>query len=122
MRNGPVDTNCLFCGARIELRYSIDGRPRRFCDSTCYRRWKGDATPRPAREFGLTARQLQVVKLLWEGRSYKQIAFELGLSYATVKTYMYGIGKDLGLSGMVAVALWYERTVAPKVRRDTIPA
>lgn len=77
---------------------------------------------RQDRVYGLTRRQLSVVEKLWAGKSYKEIAWELGISYGSVKTHMHEAAKALGLSRMVAMVLWYERTVAPSVRRDTIPA
>jgi DNA-binding NarL/FixJ family response regulator len=41
-------------------------------------------------------RQKQILELLLEGLSYKQIAFKLGLTYGTVKVYMAELTKRTG--------------------------
>lgn len=56
--------------------------------------------PAPAfqtpREAGLTARQIDVMRLLLEGRSNKQICVELGLALGTVKSHVAAILQLLG--------------------------
>ena len=54
----------------------------------------------------LTARELQVVKLIVKGMRYKEIAKSLGLSYETVKTYVGRIRKKLNVSSKTEVAMW----------------
>jgi|TARA_R110002051_G_scaffold181247_1_gene250705 DNA-binding CsgD family transcriptional regulator len=57
-------------------------------------------------ETKLTARELQVVKLIVKGMRYKEIAQSLGLSYETVKTYVGRIRKKLNVSSKTEVAMW----------------
>lgn len=54
----------------------------------------------------LTARELEVIRQIVKGKTYKEIAVSLGLGYETVKTYAARIRKKLGFSSKVLVALW----------------
>jgi DNA-binding NarL/FixJ family response regulator len=68
-------------------------------------RLRGDA--RPADE-ALTPRQTEILRLLAEGRSTKEIAYELGLSAKTVETHRAQIMDRLGirdLAGLVRHAI-----------------
>jgi DNA-binding CsgD family transcriptional regulator len=56
--------------------------------------------------WGLTERELQVVKLVGTCMTYSEIAEELELGYETVKTYAGRVRKKLGLKSKVAIALW----------------
>jgi two-component system, NarL family, nitrate/nitrite response regulator NarL len=56
----------------------------------------------------LTRREREVLSLVAEGRTAREIARELYLSYATVKTHLHNIYDKLGVSdraGAVSVAL-----------------
>jgi len=48
--------------------------------------------------FGLTPRQLEVLKVLMQGKSNKEIALELSLSEVTVKVHISAIFKSLNVS------------------------
>jgi DNA-binding NarL/FixJ family response regulator len=65
----------------------------------------GEAEPA---EFGLTARQAEVLGLMAQGKSNRDIADALGLSEGTVKIHMTAIFKSLGVSSrtqaMVVIA------------------
>lgn len=54
----------------------------------------------------LTARELDVIRQLVKGKTYKEIAVSLDLGYETVKTYAARIRKKLGFNSKVLVALW----------------
>lgn len=54
----------------------------------------------------LTTRELEVVKHIVSGKTYKEIAVSLGLGYETVKTYAARIRKKLGFNSKVLIALW----------------
>ena len=54
----------------------------------------------------LTARELDVVKLIVSGMRYREIADSLGLSYETVKTYVGRIRKKLGVGSKTEIAMW----------------
>lgn len=52
---------------------------------------------------GLSAQQMTVLLLLWEGLGIKQVATEMGLSSRTVKNYHAHICEKWGVSGRVAM-------------------
>lgn len=60
------------------------------------------ASPRPA---GLTARQHDVLRLLREGRSTKDIARQLGLAVPTVKTHLAALYRLLGARNRVEAVM-----------------
>jgi DNA-binding NarL/FixJ family response regulator len=55
-------------------------------------------------------REIEVAALVARDWSNKQIARELGMAEATVKTHLYRLGQKLSVSSRVGVALWYVRT------------
>lgn len=60
------------------------------------------------RSDGLTAREIQVLKLIAEGNSSKQLAFELGISFKTAVCHRYNIMEKLNIhdvSGLVRYAI-----------------
>lgn len=63
----------------------------------------------PARSEELTARELDVLRLLAEGRANKVIAAELSLSERTVRTHVSSILAKLGLNSRTQAALWAVR-------------
>lgn len=57
----------------------------------------------------LTPRQIEVVRLVAECRSNKEIAFALGRAPGTVKAHLRSVGRKLGFAGQGArtrMALW----------------
>ena len=67
-----------------------------------------DVTGSPRQTGRLSPREQQVLQLIADGSENKQIARELGLSEATVKTYIRGVFERLGVSSRaeaVAVGL-----------------
>ncbi len=44
----------------------------------------------------LSAREVQILRVLAEGKVYKQIAAELGLSTSTVRTHLHNIYGKIG--------------------------
>ncbi|MBI3206914.1 MAG: response regulator transcription factor [Myxococcales bacterium] len=69
---------------------------------------EGCATNRPSRGLlaGLSARELQVVRLVASGMSNKEIGATLGIVDRTVETYRLRIGRKLGLTGAAALTRW----------------
>lgn len=61
---------------------------------------------RPSSCSILTAREVDVLKLIKQGRSNKQIANELGISIKTVKTHVSSILNKLSLSDRTQAALF----------------
>jgi DNA-binding NarL/FixJ family response regulator len=79
----------------------------------CYLVSAASAAPRPSGERGegvdsLSAREIQVLQLVADGKSNKDIGEELGLSALTVKSHLARIARKLGTGDraeMVATAL-----------------
>src|SRR4051794_35632186 len=67
------------------------------------------AAAEPDAAEGLTARELDVLRLLGEGRANKEIAAELALSERTTRTHVSSILSKLGLSSRTQAALWAVR-------------
>jgi DNA-binding NarL/FixJ family response regulator len=68
---------------------------------------KARSEQRPAAE--LSDRQLEVLKLIAEGKPNKQIARALGISEKTVKGHVTAILQALGVTDRTQAALWAER-------------
>jgi len=56
----------------------------------------GTARARPVDPCPLSGREMDVLKRLSEGKVYKQIARELGLSTSTVRTHLHNVYRKLG--------------------------
>ncbi len=54
----------------------------------------------------LSFRERQVVELIQQAKSNKEIAYELCLTVGTVKEYVYHIFRKLGVSNRTQLALW----------------
>jgi DNA-binding NarL/FixJ family response regulator len=66
---------------------------------------KADEAGAAAHVAQLTPQQLRVLNMIAEGLLNKQIAYELGVSEATVKAHMTAIMRKLGVSNRTQVAL-----------------
>jgi DNA-binding NarL/FixJ family response regulator len=71
--------------------------------------------PAPAlrRDDALSARELQVLRLIAQGLANKQIGRELGISERTVKVHVGNVFRRLGVADRTSAALW---------ARDHLPA
>ena len=58
---------------------------------------------------GLTARELDVVALIGEGKANKEIALQLGIGERTARTHVSNILRKLGLTSRTQLALWAVR-------------
>jgi DNA-binding NarL/FixJ family response regulator len=63
----------------------------------------------------LTARELDVVALVGEGKANKEIAFELGIGERTARTHVSNILRKLGLTSRTQLALWAIRERPPSL-------
>ncbi len=71
-----------------------------------------DGQPAPRRSdpaFNLTARQLEVLRLIVEGRSNKEIARTLHVAHATVKVHLAAIFRALQVENRTQAAITAER-------------
>ena len=60
----------------------------------------------------LSRRQREVVQLVARGMLNKEIAYELHLTYATVKEYLFRIFRKVGVSNRTELVVWgYEHGV-----------
>ena len=54
----------------------------------------------------LSFRERQIVQLIQQAKSNKEIAYELRLTVGTVKEYIYHIFRKLGVNNRTELALW----------------
>lgn len=66
----------------------------------------GERRPRGQRDAGLSAREEEVVRLVAEGLSNKQIAAQLQLSVRTVESHVRHALAKLGLANRTQLATW----------------
>ena len=64
------------------------------------------AVPDPYRTVKLTDREHEVVKQIAQGRTYKEIAADLGISEKTVATYRERAAEKLGLKTRAELVRW----------------
>ena len=69
----------------------------------------------------LTARELDVLRLLGQGRANKEIAAELGLGERTARTHVSSILAKLGLNSRTQAALWAVREGLVDVGEPSAP-
>jgi DNA-binding NarL/FixJ family response regulator len=62
----------------------------------------------------LSFRERQIVELIQQAKSNKEIAHELCLSVGTVKEYLYHIFRKLGVTNRTQLALW-GRSYSPEL-------
>jgi DNA-binding NarL/FixJ family response regulator len=82
-------------------------------DAALGRRLVGSLEPaQDGAEAELTAREVDVLRLLGEGYANKSIARELGISERTTRTHVSRILAKLGLTSRTQAALWVARNEA----------
>ncbi|HDR8860986.1 TPA: response regulator transcription factor [Burkholderia territorii] len=62
----------------------------------------------------LTPRQRDVLRLLAEGKSNKQICRVLNVAEGTIKNHLYALFRQIGVSNRTEAALWLARHVPPQ--------
>lgn len=70
---------------------------------------RSQKTPEPADSHGLTARQLEILRLIVRGKSTREIANGLGLSVKTVETHRSQIMKRLQIFDVAGLVLFAVR-------------
>ena len=66
----------------------------------------GTSRPRASAPAGLSARELDVVRLVADGRANKAIAAELHLSVRTVESHVRHVLAKVGLDNRTQLATW----------------
>lgn len=69
----------------------------------------------------LTPRQLEVLRLLAEGKSNKQICRALNVAEGTIKNHLYALFRQIGVSNRTEAALWLARRVSSEAARTPLP-
>jgi DNA-binding NarL/FixJ family response regulator len=72
---------------------------------------KGSATTRVRIQEGLTRREQQLVPLIAQGLTNKEIAKQLNLSEQTIKNHIHRIIQKVGSHDRMSVGEWYQRAV-----------
>ena len=91
--------------AVMQGQYWLEGRPVQNLVQVL-RDLTVQTTPPPRKTFGLTARELEVVTLITEGCTNKDIARQFGISEETVKRHLTNIFNKLGVGNRLELALF----------------
>ena len=91
--------------AVMDGHYWLDGRPVQNLVQVL-RDLAAQTAPLPRRTYGLTARELEVVTLITEGCTNKDIAKSFGISEETVKRHLTNIFNKLGVGNRLELALF----------------
>jgi DNA-binding NarL/FixJ family response regulator len=91
--------------AVMQGQYWLEGRPVQNLVQVL-RDLTAQTAPPPRKTFGLTARELEVVTLITEGCTNKDIAKSFGISEETVKRHLTNIFNKLGVGNRLELALF----------------
>jgi len=91
--------------AVMQGQYWLEGRPVQNLVQVL-RDLTAQTAPVPRKTFGLTARELEVVGLITEGCTNKDIARTFGISEETVKRHLTNIFNKLGVGNRLELALF----------------
>ena len=91
--------------AVMDGQYWLEGRPVQNLVQVL-RDLSAQTAPPPRKTFGLTARELEVVNLITEGCTNKDIAKQFGISEETVKRHLTNIFNKLGVGNRLELALF----------------
>lgn len=100
--------------AVMQGQYWLEGRPVQNLVQVL-RDLTAQTAPPQRRTFGLTARELEVVTLITEGCTNKDIAKTFGISEETVKRHLTNIFNKLGVGNRLELALF-------ALNHDLLPA
>lgn len=87
----------------------LPGVARRFLVSLMEQAPRSTLAKTLVTRFGLSARAIQLVQLTSRGLTNREIAEQLRLSEATVKTYMHGLFRDVGVRNRAELVALAER-------------
>jgi DNA-binding NarL/FixJ family response regulator len=89
----------------MQGQYWLDGRPVQNLVQVL-RELTAQTAPPPRKTYGLTTRELEVVTLITEGCTNKDIATTFGISEETVKRHLTNIFNKLGVGNRLELALF----------------
>jgi DNA-binding NarL/FixJ family response regulator len=92
--------------AVLNGNYWVEGREVSEISSLLADLSNGMATPSPSRSYGLTPREIEVIGLVTEGCSNKEVAFRLTITEDTVKRHLTNIFDKVGMSTRLELALF----------------
>jgi DNA-binding NarL/FixJ family response regulator len=101
----PPTRSCARCGNRFRAF------GREYSCPACRR--PAVAVPEPARHAELSFREQQIVALIRQAKTNKEIAYELCLAEGTVKEYLYRIFRKLAVTNRTELAMRSPREVLP---------
>ena len=118
-----IGENRTRCGVRQHRRGRVVSHPRsrvgpviRESDLFSDGEWA-----RTQRELGLSARQAQIVRLVLQGKADKQIASDLNISPATVRTHMRRLFAKFNLNDRLELTLLVLASLRGRVKNDQVP-
>lgn len=79
------------------------------------------ADPAPEARAALTARQHEIMALLAQGLSNKEIARRLSLSHFTVRNHIAQVFRALNFATRRQAMLWYETVVKAQAHAKSLP-
>lgn len=91
--------------AVMQGQYWLEGRPVQNLVQVL-RELTAQTAPPPRKTYGLTTRELEVVTLITEGCTNKDIATAFGISEETVKRHLTNIFNKLGVGNRLELALF----------------
>ena len=90
----------------LEGKYWVEGRAVSDVSSLLADLSRSMATAAPGRSYGLTPREIEVIALVTEGCSNKEVAFRLNITEDTVKRHLTNIFDKVGMSTRLELALF----------------
>jgi len=105
LKDAAVEHLAACIRAVMQGQYWLDGRPVQNLVQVL-RDLTAQTAPPPRKTFGLTVRELEVVTLITEGCTNKDIAKTFGISEETVKRHLTNIFNKLGVGNRLELALF----------------
>ncbi len=105
LKDAAVEHLAACIRAVMQGQYWLDGRPVQNLVQVL-RELTAQTTPPPRKTYGLTGRELEVVTLITEGCTNKDIATQFGISEETVKRHLTNIFNKLGVGNRLELALF----------------
>jgi DNA-binding NarL/FixJ family response regulator len=105
LKDAAVEHLSACIRAVMQGQYWLEGRPVQNLVQVL-RDLTTQTAPAPRKTFGLTTRELEVVALITEGCTNKDIAKTFGISEETVKRHLTNIFNKLGVGNRLELALF----------------